>query len=164
MQTVRYGLTGTGMMGVEHIQNLAITPGAVVTALADPVETSLGWAKTALGDRADGVQSFRSTAELAASGLVDAVIVASPNNTHRAELEPLFDAGLHILCEKPLATTMADARWVVDRAAQSPGIFWTAMEYRYMPPAAAFIEQVHSGRVGRLRRRLLPVLRRAPQR
>ena len=110
----------------------------------------MGWAKTALGDRADGVQSFRSTAELAASGLVDAVIVASPNNTHRTELEPLFDAGLHILCEKPLATTMDDARWVVDRAAQSPGIFWTAMEYRYMPPAAAFIEQVHSGRVGTL--------------
>ena len=41
-QTVRYGLVGSGMMGVEHIQNLAITPGAVVTALADPTEGSLG--------------------------------------------------------------------------------------------------------------------------
>lgn len=150
MQTVRYGLTGTGMMGIEHIQNLALTPGAVVTALADPVETSLGWAKSALGDNADGVQSFSSTTEMAKSGLVDAVIVASPNNTHRAELEPLFDAGLHILCEKPLATTIEDARWVVERAAQSPGIFWTAMEYRYMPPAAEFVRQVHAERIGKL--------------
>ena len=149
-ETVRYGLTGTGMMGLEHIQNLALTPGAVVTALADPVSTSLGWAKSALGDRADGVQSFSSTADLAKSGLVDAVIVASPNFTHRAELEPLFDAGLHILCEKPVATTLDDARWIVERAAQSPGAFWTAMEYRYMPPAAAFIEQVHGGRIGKL--------------
>lgn len=137
-------------MGVEHIQNLAITPGAVVTALADPTESSLGWAKNALGDAADGVQTFSSSAELAASGLCDAVIVASPNYTHRDVLAPLFDAGLHILCEKPLATKIDDARWIVERAAQSPGVFWTAMEYRYMPPAAEFIRQVHDGRTGKL--------------
>jgi myo-inositol 2-dehydrogenase / D-chiro-inositol 1-dehydrogenase len=88
---------------------------------------------------------------MAASGLIDAVIVASPNFTHRAELEPIFDAGLHILCEKPLATTLADARWIVDRAAKSRGIFWTAMEYRYMPPAAEFIRQVHAKRIGDLK-------------
>lgn len=150
-ERIRYGLVGTGMMGVEHIQNLALLPGAVVTALADPVDTSLGWAKSALKDRANGVQAFESSAALAASGLVDAVIVASPNHTHRDVLAPLFDAGLNILCEKPLATTIADARWIVERANGSPGIFWTAMEYRYMPPAAAFIEQVHGGKVGRLR-------------
>ena len=149
-QTVRYGLVGSGMMGVEHIQNLAITPGAVVTALADPTEGSLGWAKNALGAAADGVQTFSNSAELAASGLCDAVIVASPNYTHRDVLVPLFDAGLHILCEKPLATKIEDARWIVERAAQSPGVFWTAMEYRYMPPAAEFIRQVHDGRTGKL--------------
>jgi len=150
-EVVRYGLVGTGMMGVEHIQNLAVTSGAVVTALADPTENSLGWAKNALGATAEGVQAFSSAAELAASGLCDAVIVASPNYTHRSVLEPLFDAGLHILCEKPLATKIEDARWIVERAAQSSGIFWTAMEYRYMPPAAEFIAQVHGGRIGNLR-------------
>ena len=149
-EQVRYGLIGTGMMGVEHLNNLAITPGAVVTALADPTSGSLDRAKAALGDRADGVQSFDSAAALAASGLVDAVIVASPNFTHRAVLEPLFDAGLNILCEKPVATTIADARWIVDRAAQSQGIFWTAMEYRFMPPAAEFIADVHGGKIGKL--------------
>jgi len=138
-------------MGVEHINNLAITPGAVVTALADPVGASIGWAANALGDRGNDVATFDSAAALANSGLVDAVIVASPNHTHRDVLAPLFDAGLNILCEKPLATTIEDARWIVDRAARSPGVFWTAMEYRYMPPAAAFIEQVHGGRIGDLK-------------
>ncbi len=147
---VRYGLVGTGMMGVEHLNNLAITPGAVVTAIADPTERSLGWAKKALGDRAEGVQAFASSAELAKSGLVDAVIVASPNYTHRDVLTPLFGEGLAILCEKPLATTIPDARWVVEQAEASERPFWTAMEYRYMPPAAEFIAQVHAGRVGRL--------------
>jgi myo-inositol 2-dehydrogenase/D-chiro-inositol 1-dehydrogenase len=151
VETTRYGLVGSGMMGVEHIQNLALTPGAVVTALADPVSVSLGWARSALGSRAEGVAEFPDSAALAESGLVDAVIVASPNHTHRDVLAPLFDAGLHILCEKPLATTIDDARWIVDRAAKAPGIFWTAMEYRYMPPAVEFIRQLHEGRVGNLR-------------
>ena len=83
-EQVRYGLVGTGMMGVEHLNNLALVPGAVVTAIADPVATSLGWARGALGDRAEVVRAFADGAELAASGLVDAVIVASPNFTHRA--------------------------------------------------------------------------------
>jgi myo-inositol 2-dehydrogenase / D-chiro-inositol 1-dehydrogenase len=42
VNAVRYGLTGTGMMGVEHIQNLAITPGATLCALADPEENGRG--------------------------------------------------------------------------------------------------------------------------
>lgn len=149
-EQVRYGLVGTGMMGVEHITNLAITPGAVVTALADPVAESIGWATSALGDRAGAATVFDSVEALAASGLCDAVIVASPNYTHRRVLEPLFDAGLHILCEKPVATTLDDCRWIVERAAQTGRVFWTAMEYRYMPPAAAFIEEIRSGAIGRL--------------
>ena len=150
-EQVRYGLVGTGMMGVEHLANLAITPGAVVTAIADPVAASLDWARTALGDRATGAMAFDDAAQLAASGLVDAVIVASPNHTHRAVLATLFAAGLDILCEKPLATTIDDARWIVAQAEASQGIFWTAMEYRYMPPAAAFIAQIHDGSIGTLR-------------
>ncbi|OYY73060.1 Gfo/Idh/MocA family protein [Sphingomonas sp. 28-63-12] len=148
---MRYGLIGTGMMGVEHINNLAITPGAIITALADPTERSLSWAKAALGARADDVQAFDSAQALAASGLCDAVIVASPNHTHAKVLAPLFDAGLHILCEKPLATRIDDARWIVERAATSERVFWTAMEYRYMPPAAEFIAEIHGGRVGALK-------------
>ena len=151
VEQVRYGLVGTGMMGIEHLQNLALTPGAVVTALADPVERSLGWAKGALGDRADGVAVFDDAAALAASGRCDAVIVASPNHTHRAVLAPLFDAGLHILCEKPLATTIADARWIVERAARADAVFWTAMEYRYMPPVVAFVDAIRGGDIGGLR-------------
>ena len=149
-EQVRYGLIGTGMMGVEHLNNLAVTPGAVVTAITDPVATSISWAKDALGDGAGRVTQFDDAAALAKSGLVDAVIVASPNHTHREVLTPLFGEGLAILCEKPLATTIPDARWIVEQAEGSSAPFWTAMEYRYMPPAAEFIAQVHARRVGRL--------------
>jgi len=138
-------------MGVEHIHNLAITPGAEVVALADPVSSSLRWAKDALGDAGANVRTYPSSAALVQAGDVDAVIVASPNHTHRAVLEPLFDAGLPILCEKPLATTVEDARWIVGRARQAGQVFWTAMEYRFMPPVAEFITQIHDKRIGDLR-------------
>ncbi len=150
-EQVRYGLIGTGMMGVEHLNNLAVTPGAVVTALADPVGELLTWARSALKERAEGVTEFADAAALAKSGMVDAVIVASPNFTHRETLTPLFGEGLAILCEKPLATTIPDARWIVDQATASDRPFWTAMEYRYMPPAAEFIAEVHGGTIGALR-------------
>jgi myo-inositol 2-dehydrogenase / D-chiro-inositol 1-dehydrogenase len=148
-ETIRYGLVGTGMMGVEHIQNLLVTPGVELVAIADPVENSRNGAKAALGGKA--VREYESAEALAAAGGLDAVIVASPNHTHRATLEPLFAAGLHILCEKPLATTVPDARWVVEQAKASTKLFWTAMEYRFMPPVAEFIREVHEHRVGRLR-------------
>ena len=146
---VRYGLIGTGMMGVEHIQNLRVTPGAELTAIHDPVETSLGWARAASEGWSEP-KAYESGEALARSGEVDAVIIASPNHTHRAVLEPIMAAPVHILCEKPLATTVADARWIAEAAAARDHAVWTAMEYRFMPPAARFIEQVHGGRVGRL--------------
>lgn len=155
VDTIRYGIVGTGMMGVEHIRNILIQPGAVITAIADPVETSLGWARQALGDKADGVATYADAAELVRGGNVDAVIVASPNYTHRAVLEPLLDSDLAILCEKPLCTMVDHARWVVEQVEGRAAPFWTGMEYRYMPPAAAFIDQVHGGRIGKLQMLLI---------
>lgn len=150
VETLRYGIVGTGMMGCEHIRNLKLIPGARITAIADPVDASLGWADAALGDDRH-VMRFRSAEELAEKGEVDAVVVASPNHTHREVLAPLFDAGVAILCEKPLATTLPDARWIVEQAEARNAPFWTGMEYRYMPPVARFVEQVHGGRIGTLR-------------
>jgi predicted dehydrogenase len=147
---IRFGLVGTGMMGCEHLRNLKLLPDAQVVALADPVQSSLDEALATLGDQAGGVQTFDSVEAMLAGVKLDAVIVVSPNFTHRAVLAPLFDAGVNILCEKPLCTTVADARWAAGRAADHPAVFWTAMEYRFMPPVAKFIEGVHGGDIGRL--------------
>ncbi|MBC9033058.1 Gfo/Idh/MocA family oxidoreductase [Sphingomonas sp. JC676] len=147
-QTIRYGLVGTGMMGCEHIRNIRLIPGARITAIADPVEASLDWADASLGDQRPA--RFRSAEDLAEKGEIDAVIVSSPNYTHRDVLAPLFERDVAILCEKPLATTIPDASWIVEQAERRSAPFWTGMEYRYMPPVARFVEQVHGGRVGKL--------------
>ncbi|MGL4543191.1 MAG: Gfo/Idh/MocA family protein, partial [Polymorphobacter sp.] len=144
---IRWGIVGSGMMGIEHINNLKLTPGATITALADPVASSLAMSRAAVGH---DVATFADGAALAASGLCDAVVVASPNFTHHDVLGPLMDAHLHILCEKPLCTTLADARAIATAAKGYDRIFWTAMEYRYMPPVADYVAQLHAGRVGKL--------------
>ncbi|WP_310498257.1 Gfo/Idh/MocA family oxidoreductase [Sandarakinorhabdus sp.] len=146
--TIRWGIVGTGMMALEHVANIKLTENAVITAIADPVPACLDRAAAAIGGE---VARFEDAAGLAASGLCDAVVIASPNFTHRAVLTPLMDAGLHILCEKPLCTTMDDARAVADAARSYGPIFWTAMEYRFMPPVSEFVQLVHAGKVGDLK-------------
>lgn len=145
--TIRWGVVGSGMMGIEHIANLKLMPGTTITALADPTPASLASAGTAVGH---GVAKFGDAAALAASGLCDAIVVASPNFTHRDVLGPLMDARLHILCEKPLATTLADARALATAAAGYDRVFWTGMEYRFMPPVEEFVRGIHGGAIGRL--------------
>jgi myo-inositol 2-dehydrogenase / D-chiro-inositol 1-dehydrogenase len=147
---LRFGVVGAGMMGREHLRNLKLFPDATVTALADPVQRSLDAALKTLGEAAPTVRCFAAVEEMLAADLVDALIIASPNHTHRQALAPLMGRDVAILCEKPLCTTIEDARWAAEAAAGHPRPFWVGMEYRYMPPVAEFVRRVHAGDVGRL--------------
>jgi predicted dehydrogenase len=153
---MRFALVGTGLMAQEHIRNLALVNGAEVVALVDPVAASLDWAAATLGGRGDAAARFGDVpamlAGLSGAARPEAVIVASPNYTHFDVLQPLFGTGIHILCEKPLATTVADARALVAQAAGHNGVFWVGMEYRFMPPVSRFVADVYAGRTGRLQR------------
>ena len=148
---VRIGIIGAGMMGREHIRNLRLLPDVDIVALADPVVVSVDRALKAVGDQEAEARVFETAEQMVGAGGLDAVIVASPNFTHRDILEPLLATDLAILCEKPLCTTLADAIWVKKHAELRASVFWTGMEYRFMPPAARFIDEVHGGRVGKLK-------------
>ena len=148
-RTLRYGLIGTGLMGFEHIRNIALLPDARVTALADPHPDS-----RELGTRAVGhpVQVFEDYRDLLGCGEVDAVVISTPNMTHAAVLDDVFETPLHILVEKPLCTTLEACRRVEERAAQHPGVVWVGMEYRYMKPVAEMVSLLRAGGAGELQR------------
>jgi len=149
--TVRYGIIGVGLMGLEHLRDLAALPGAVVTAVSDPYEASrIGAVDESTRMGAPRPAVFEDHRDLLASGLCDAVVVASPNMTHAAVLDDVLGAGVHILVEKPLCTTVADCRRIVDRARDHAGVVWVGLEYRYMPAVAALVAEVASGVVGRV--------------
>jgi len=147
---IRYGLIGCGMMGQEHLRNVLALPGARVTALADPHGPSIEQSLLAFADPS-AVTTFDDHRDLLASGLCDAVVVATPNMTHAAVLLDVFETSLPVLVEKPLCTTVADCRTIVAAAQGRPGLVWVGLEYRYMPPITRLVEIVRDGGVGRVR-------------
>ena len=144
---IRYGVIGTGMMGREHIANLHHLPGAEVTALADPHSPSLE-AAGALAPQADRFSDYRALLD---SDACEAVVIATPNMTHVDVLGEVLGADLHVLVEKPLCTTVADCRRVIDAATEHRGVIRVGLEYRFMAPFARLIEEVEAGAVGRVR-------------
>jgi predicted dehydrogenase len=151
-EVIRYGIIGSGMMGIEHIHNINAVEGALVTAAADPHQPSLDAAiEAAAGDQA--IVTFTDHRDLLTSGLCDAVVLASPNFTHVDLLADIFASGLHVLIEKPMCITVDECRRVIALAEQTAGInperkIWVGLEYRYMPPVAALIDEVRAGTVG----------------
>ena len=139
MKEINYGMVGCGMMGQEHLRNLAMIPGARVSAIFEPDATMREHCR-ALVPQAVFVDSL--DALLAQPGL-QALVIASPNHRHAEQLQQIAaQKPLPVLMEKPACTHLADVAALRKLAASYPAPLWTAMEYRYMPPIAAFIQQV----------------------
>ncbi len=135
--TLKFGIIGTGMMGCEHIRNLAHVDGVELTAISDPNEAPRKWALSACGDRFSP-RVFADYRELLETDL-DAVIVASPNFTHINVMRDLLATDLHVLLEKPMCTTVEDSRELVHLAEARQSMVWVALEYRYMSATSNFL-------------------------
>ncbi len=145
MDELRYGVIGTGMMGIEHIENINALDGACVTAISDPHPGSRDSGAAAVGSPVSVYVDHRALLE---SGECDAIVVASPNMTHIDVLRDVLATDLPVLIEKPMCTTVADCRTVVEMAGERNGLVWVGLEYRYMPPVARLIEEVAAGAAG----------------
>jgi predicted dehydrogenase len=150
---IRYGFIGTGMMGCEHIANVVALPGATVVAAADPHGPSLDDARRAAGpELGPGLTTYSDHREMLDREALDAVVVATPNHTHRDVLRDVWGhPDLGVLIEKPLCTTVEDCVAVRDAAADHGGVVWMGLEYRYMPPVARFLAEVDGGAAGDVR-------------
>jgi myo-inositol 2-dehydrogenase / D-chiro-inositol 1-dehydrogenase len=145
---VRYGLIGCGMMGQEHLRNIALLPGASVTRIFEPDD---GMAQRSLA-MVPGAQRVASLEAVVEASDVDALLVASPNFRHAEQLQAIAALRpLPVLLEKPACTDLADVRVLADLGRNYPAPLWVAMEYRYMPPVARLAEEVHGQtRTGRV--------------
>ncbi|WP_298861299.1 Gfo/Idh/MocA family oxidoreductase [uncultured Microbacterium sp.] len=146
-RVLRYGLIGAGTMGQEHIRYTELIDGAQIVAIADPHAPSIERARDML---TRNVATYDSHLEMLASEQLDALLIATPNDTHAGILLDVFGSGAHlpILVEKPLVTSVEDVERIREAAAAYPAPVWVAMEYRYMPPVQSFLKDVHGGRVG----------------
>ena len=138
-----YGIIGCGMMGREHIRNIALLDGAHVGAVFDPEETLARQGS----DLAGGAKVYPSLRDLVSN--VDAAVIASPNHMHIDQMMEIATIEhIPLLCEKPLYTREDDAQRIADFASRYMAPLWVAMEYRYMPPITTFIERVHAATGG----------------
>lgn len=158
---IRIGIIGLGFMGKTHYGVYDRNPEAQVVAIADSDpkraagDLSGGWGNVETGatadrlpmDRIKGTTDWR---ELLAMPEVDVVDICLPTPTHVEIATAALATGKHVVCEKPLARTSADARVIADAAAKAKGFFMPAMCMRFWPEwewiKRAVAEQ-HYGRV-----------------
>ncbi|MEE4152899.1 MAG: Gfo/Idh/MocA family oxidoreductase [Erythrobacter sp.] len=149
MSTKRtYAIIGCGMMGREHMANLALIPDAELVAIADPDPGSRSAAEeqaVRLGQRA---ALFEDTERMLGEARPDAVIIAAPNFTHYDIARPVMDANCAMLMEKPMCASVDEALVLHEKARAYPNLFWVGLEYRFMPPVTRFIARVHAGETG----------------
>ena len=102
---LRYGIVGTGMMGVEHIHDLMHIDDAQIVALADPTQSSLDAGLAAVGHAVDTYADHR---QLLARDDLDAVVIVSPNHTHATiladALAPIWRSWSRSRCAPPWPT------------------------------------------------------------
>jgi len=146
--TRTYAIIGCGMMGREHMRNLALIDGAELVAVADPDAGSRAGAEQQAAQLGQTIHCFDDNQAMLDLVKPDAVIIASPNFTHFEIVQPVMQAGCAILLEKPMCTTVEDAHRLAQAARSYPNLFWVGLEYRYMPPVTNFIERVHAGEAG----------------
>ena len=145
--TVRWGIIGAGMMGREHMRNIALLEDAEVVAVAEPDAEQAEMARAV----APGVAVHPDHRAMLAAGGLDAVVIAAPNHLHLPILRDVLPAPVAVLCEKPLGLSDAECAEIERLARGREGPVWVAMEYRYMPPVARLVEAVHAGAAGPVR-------------
>ena len=143
-----YAIIGCGMMGREHMQNLALVPDAELIAIVDPDPGSRTSAEALAAELGQSVAIYSETAALFDATSPDAVIIASPNFTHYDVVRDVMPHHVAILVEKPMCTTVDDAQALARIVADYAPLFWVGLEYRYMPPVARFIDRVRAGETG----------------
>ena len=79
------------------------------------------------------VPQFTNLADMLRQTAVDAVYIATPNHLHSAQAVACLEAGRHVLCEKPMATTSEDAEAMVRAAQRSGKVYATAFDQRFHP-------------------------------
>jgi predicted dehydrogenase len=95
-----------------------------------------------------GVRFFDNAASLFEE--VEAVVVCSENKNHARDVIPALQDGVHVLCEKPISTTVEDARAMIQASENSGSQLRTAFPVRYLPPVARAREIVRDGALGRV--------------
>jgi predicted dehydrogenase len=144
-EALRVGVAGVGFIGKVHVR-AARMAGAHVVGVSGG---SLANTQAAAAEMAVN-RVFASSEELATSADVDVVHICTPNHLHEALAALALEHGKHVVCEKPLATSLESARTLTTLAASAGRVATVPFVYRFHPLAREARARVASGEVGPL--------------
>jgi predicted dehydrogenase len=150
MDSVRFGIVGVGGMGSGHARSMPLIEEVTLTAVCDTAPEALEAATIAYD-----VPGFDNHVALLDSGLVDAILIATPHYFHPPIAVDAMARGIHVISEKPMAVTVSGAEAMIEAAQRSGVIFAVMFQQRTLPVHQAAKQLVDEGRLGELYRTLL---------
>tara|TARA_Y100000389_G_scaffold203860_1_gene253789 strand:+ start:1110 stop:2327 length:1218 start_codon:yes stop_codon:yes gene_type:complete len=137
----KFNSIGTGTMGQEHIRVTNFEGRATINGVYDPEPLSVENAKIANAiSNNKSLKIYDSLEDACSDPAVDGLIIATPNFMHIDSVKVAAKSGKHILVEKPIATSIADAYEIANIANNHSGIFQVGLQYRYK---AIYTEAIH---------------------
>ena len=146
MSTLGVAIVGTGMIGAVH-RRAALLAGATVRGVAasSPAraqEVAQAWGLP---------RGYGGIEDVVADPQVQVVHICTPNHLHRSMAQAALEAGKHVVCEKPLATTLDDARALAALAGSTGRVATVPFVYRYHPVVREARARIAAGELGPLR-------------
>ena len=151
MSKVKIGIIGVGNMGTTHIRNImeGKCPEIIVAAAADRSEGRRAWVR----ENAPDVAVFSEGSELIASGICDAVLIATPHYQHPTLAQEAFAHHQHVMCEKPAGVYTLQVRDMIAAADAHPDqVFAMMFNQRTNCLYRKMKELIDTGKIGEIKR------------
>ena len=146
MKKIRFAVIGLGWFGEKHCEALAAIPNVELAAVCTRTKTRLH----EIAARFNVGIASTDYRELLAGDAVDAVSIVTMWDQHTAPAIAALQAGKHVFLEKPMASTLADCRAIVDAAERAAGALMVGHICRFNPRYAAARQEIAAGRIGRI--------------
>ena len=150
MKEIKMGIIGVGNMGTAHAENIATgqVPGMVLGGLCDISEDRENFCKEKYPD----VKFFKDYKEMYKSGEIDAVLIAVPHYQHPQIAIEGFEAGLHVISEKPAGVYTKQVLEMNEAAEKSDKLFGIMYNQRTSPVFLKLRQMIQNGELGKIKR------------
>ena len=142
---INFAVVGYGHIGKRHSEMITRNPETKLVAICDILP------KEELSIDANDVPFFRSIDEMLASDIqIDVVNICTPNGFHATQAIKALEAGKHVVIEKPIALTKADAEMIHSKSLEAKRQVFCVMQNRYSPPSVWLKDVVSKGLLGKI--------------
>jgi UDP-N-acetylglucosamine 3-dehydrogenase len=146
MERLRIGVIGLGWFGEIHCETIVGVPNLELAALCTRTPERL----SALAAKFGVASTYRDYHDLLADPEIDAVSIVTMWDQHTEPAIAALEAGKHVFLEKPMASTVADCRAIIEAAERAPGILLVGHICRFNPRYRMAKQAIESGAIGRI--------------